>query len=247
MATLEGKVALITGAAQGLGAAIAQRLNRDGADVVLADLSPDVEEVARSIGPTATSTPLDVREPSQWAAACAAVEARHGRLDILVNNAGKISVAPLGKIEPDEFRAVFEVNVLGVLHGIQSAMKLMSRTGGSIVNVSSADGLVGALGLTAYSSSKFAVRGISRTAALELASRGIRVNSVHPGGIATPMASLPAFQDLEATFYRRLPIPRIGEPAEIAAVVAFLASDDASYCTGAEFVVDGGMLAGVLT
>jgi 3alpha(or 20beta)-hydroxysteroid dehydrogenase len=246
---LAGKVALISGAAQGQGAAEARRFAEEDARVVVTDIVADgARAVADEIGPAATALPLDVTEPDQWDAAVRGALAAFGRLDILVNNAG-IGIPPrvLEDMTLEDHRRTMAVNLDGVLFGMRAVVPaLRDAGGGSIVNISSIDGLVGVAGMTSYAASKFGVTGLTRSAALELGRFGIRVNSVHPGVIASPMvAQAPA--DVRARLDRLMaqqPIPRMGTVDEVADLVLFLASDERSYCTGSQFVIDGGHLAG---
>ena len=250
MGRLDGKVALITGGARGMGKAHVRHFAAEGARVVFGDvLDERGRALADSLGPqTCRYVPHDVTDEDAWSAVVAATLDTFGRLDVLVNNAGVLSHAPIADMPPAEFRRVLEVNAVGCWLGVKAVIAAMSAGGGgSIINISSIEGLAGAAGLSAYSASKFAVRGITRSAAQELGPLGIRVNSVHPGGIITSMALAAAevFQHIEpAEFLKRMPIPRFGEAVEISRLVAFLASDDSSYCTGAEFVADGGLLSG---
>jgi 3alpha(or 20beta)-hydroxysteroid dehydrogenase len=246
MGRLDGKVALISGAAHGQGAAEARLFVAEGARVVLGDvLVEEVTDVAASLGTAARAVALDVTDASGWAAAVETAEAGFGRLDVLVNNAGIVRAGMLADLAIDDYRAVVEVNQIGTLLGMQAAIPALRRAGGgSIVNISSIDGIAPMAGMTAYAASKFAVRGMTKVAALELGPDGIRVNSVHPGGVRTPMTGIDAVGFDVAPLFGGLPLGRIGEAEEIAPLVAFLASDDASYCTGAEFVADGGWIAG---
>lgn len=242
---LDGKVAIVTGAARGQGATEARLFAAEGAAVVLADvLDAEGEAVAAEIGDAAVYVHLDVTDEQQWQAAVAVAEQRFGPVTVLVNNAGILHFQAVHKIEADDFDRVLRVNVRGVFLGIKSVTPSMARAGGgSIVNISSTAGLQGLPYLGAYVASKWAVRGLTKTAAIDLGPKGIRVNSVHPGGIDTPMI---AGTDGEAPFYKRLPVPRMGTPDEAAAAVLFLASDEASYIAGAELAVDGGATCGDL-
>jgi 3alpha(or 20beta)-hydroxysteroid dehydrogenase len=247
---LDGKVALVTGAARGQGEAIATLFAAEGARVLVTDERCDQgREVAGRLGEASAAwAELDVTDERQWAAAVQTCVRTFGRLDVLVNNAG-IGIPPVGiEHETTEgHRRTLDVNLTGVWHGMRAVIPVMTaHGGGSIVNTSSIDGLAGIAGMTSYAASKFAVTGMTRTAALELGGRGIRVNSVHPGVIDTPMvAEAPA--DVKARLermMRRQPIPRMGTVRDVALAVLFLASDESAYCTGVSLPVDGGHLAG---
>ncbi|MDF3932869.1 glucose 1-dehydrogenase [Pseudomonas citronellolis] len=247
MKRLQDKVLLITGAARGQGAAEARLFVAEGAKVVIADvLDEDGERLADELGEAALFQHLDVTDAAQWRAVVERAQRHFGRLDGLVNNAGILRLVPLEDSSVDDYRQVIEVNQVGCWLGMKSALAALKEAGGgAIVNISSTAGMEGIAGGTAYVASKFAVRGMSKAAALELGRHNIRVNSVHPGGIDTRMARPPEMADFDpSSIYSGLPIPRIGQPEEVARLVLFLVSDESSYCTGAEFIVDGGMLAG---
>ena len=247
MGRLDGKVALISGGARGQGAAEARLFAAEGARVVLADvLDEEGEKAASEIGAAARYVHLDVTDESQWRATVDATVDAFGSLSVLINNAGIVRTGYLEGHALEDYRAVVEVNQTGVFLGMKSVVAAMREAGGgSIVNISSNAGLEGVEGVIGYVASKWAVRGMTKTAALELGQYGIRVNSVHPGGVDTPMLEQDDFEvvDQNAVFAAQ-PIPRIGQPEEIAKMVLFLASDDSSYSTGAEFLADGGMMAG---
>jgi len=242
---LAGKVALITGAARGMGASHARRFVEEGAKVVITDILDEPGlALARQLGPAATFVHHDVVDPEQWANAVRVSEASYGPISVLVNNAGISSEAPIGECTLENFRKVIDINQVSVFLGIKAVLESMKRAGGgSIVNISSLAGLVGAPHAIAYCASKFAIRGMTKSAAIELGRFGIRVNSVHPGTIKTPMLmDNPNFAELEK--YGSLsPLGRLAEPEEISGLVLFLASDEASFSTGAEFVADGGATA----
>ena len=241
---LDGKVAIITGAARGQGAAEARMVAAEGAKVVLGDvLDAEGEAVAAEIGGAARYVHLDVSSEADWDAAITAAE-DFGPLTVLVNNAGILRFTSIADTTLEEYMLVITINQVGTFLGMRSAIEPMKRAGGgSIVNISSIDGIGSKNGLVSYSSSKGAVRAMTKTGSLELGQWGIRVNSVHPGGVHTPMiGDVPAEQfDMG---HVQLPLQRAARPEEIASMVLFLASDEASYCTGGEFVVDGGWLAG---
>lgn len=248
---LAGKVALITGSARGMGAAEAELFAAEGARVVVSDvLEAEGEALAKEIGDSAIFVPLDVTQPDRWQAAVDRAVSEFGSLNVLVNNAGIVRFTMLADTTLEEYRLVTEINQTGVFLGMKAVYGPMCAAGGgSIVNISSVDGLHGSPTLASYVASKFAVRGLTKVAALEWAQKGIRVNSIHPGGVSTPMAeTMPGVtrEQLEALVGEMVPMGRIGRPQEIANMALFLASDEGSYCTGAEFVVDGGATCGTL-
>ncbi len=247
MIDLTGKVALISGAARGQGEAEARLMAELGAKVVVADVLVDEgERVAAEIGASAMFCALDVTSSAQWQAAVVATQARFGEISVLVNNAGIARSGAIESMLEDEYMAVIRINQLGCFLGMQAVVGSMKKAGGgSIVNISSMTGMVGMAGVSAYIASKWAIRGMTKGAALELGPAGIRVNSVHPGSIDTAMINTPEFAGVDKTaMVAALPVPRMGEAIDVANMVAFLASEASSYCSGSEFVVDGGYLAG---
>lgn len=237
MGKLDGKVALITGGARGLGAEDARVLAAEGAKIVVCDLlDEEGQALAAEVG--GVYQHLDVTSEEQWQAAIAFAEEKFGPIDILVNNAGVVGFTPLDTCDLEEWNRVININLTGTFLGIRYVADSMKRAGGGvIVNMSSTAGLTGYSQLGAYVASKWGVRGLTKSAALDLAPYKIRVVSVHPGPIETPMTA-----GLDVGFSRR-PIPRIGQPAEVAAMVLFLVAD-ATFSTGTEFVLDGGATIG---
>lgn len=257
MGRVSGKVALVTGGASGIGRGCALTLGREGASVILTDVQAKGEETAaeiRKAGGKARFQMQDVTSEGEWNAVIAGIEKQEGRLDVLVNNAGIAVGGMVTELTLEDFRRQMAVNVDSVFLGTKASLPLMRKgKGGSIVNISSVAGLRGAPRLSAYCASKGAVRLFTKAVALEcgLMKDGIRVNSVHPGIIDTPIWGqvIPGSNeppDLDAISALRVPIGRKGVPADIANAVLFLASDDSSYMTGEEVVVDGGMTVGSL-
>ncbi len=247
MQRLTGKVALVTGGARGIGEGIVRRFVAEGAKVMITDvLSDEGAALAAELGDATAFIQHDVTSLSAWQDVIAAAEAKFGRLDCLVNNAGVIAFKRLDDLTEADIRRIIDVNLIGTMFGCQAAIPALERAGGgSIVNMSSADGISGANSLTAYCASKFGVRGFTKALALELGPRKIRVNSIHPGGILTPMANptnIP--RELYDRGYWIYPAQRSGSPSDIGAAAAYLASDDAQYCIGTELSVDGGLNAG---
>ena len=241
MGRLDRKVCLITGAARGQGAEEARLFAREGAMVWLTDVLDDVgEKTAKEIG--GTYRHLDVRSERGWTELVGEILKRDGRIDVLVNNAGIFRSNRMRDTSLEEFTTVMDVNCVGVFLGMRAVATPMREAGsGSIVNISSLAGMQSAAGAFAYGTSKWAVRGMTKSAAIELARRGVRVNSIHPGLIETDMlGQLPA--DLDR-MTRSVPMGRTAAASEVASVALFLASADSSYCTGAEFIVDGGLYA----
>jgi 3alpha(or 20beta)-hydroxysteroid dehydrogenase len=244
---LEGRVALVSGAARGQGLAIVRRLAAAGARIIGGDvLTDELAAVGDELGQAVVVGHLDVREPASWAALLEDGIGEFGRLDILVNNAGRLRRVPLDEETPEGFEDIWRVNCLGAFNGMQAAVPHIRKAGGgAIVNTLSTAALGAWSFHGAYVSSKFALRGLTKTAALEYAAERIRVNAVLPGPIATPMVL--TSEDPQAR--RRLsatPLARMGEPEEVAELVCYLVSDRASFVTGAEVTIDGGSTAGTL-
>jgi 3alpha(or 20beta)-hydroxysteroid dehydrogenase len=242
-ARLAGKSALVTGGARGQGAAHGRRLAEEGAAVILGDILEDAGEShareLRAAGHDVRFVRLDVTAPGDWDVAVRAAETDLGGLDVLVNNAGVVRVAPIVDESDEGWHTTMAVNATGVFYGMRAAIPALRRSGGgSIVNVASIYGPVGAPGYVAYTASKGAVIAMTKVAALEHAHEHIRVNAICPGPVRTPMSADEGDASVDVT-----PLRRRAEPEEISSVVAFLASDDAVYVTGAELAVDGGYLA----
>jgi len=242
---LDGKVAIVTGGARGQGGAEATLFRAEGAEVVITDvLREEGASLAGEIG--ATFIAHDVRSEEEWAEVVRQTTERHGRIDVLVNNAGIFQRAKLVDTDLATYRRIIDVNQVGVFLGMRTVAPTMIDQGaGSIVNISSVAGLRASPGGFAYGASKFAVTGMTKSAAMELARHGVRVNSIHPGMIDTDMMTEVTSGSAERhdRFARSIPMRRAAEPTEVANLALFLASDDSSYCTGSEFTVDGGMTA----
>jgi NAD(P)-dependent dehydrogenase (short-subunit alcohol dehydrogenase family) len=236
---LQGKVALVTGAASGIGYAVAELFHREGAIVV----AGDIKQPEKPYPGTIETMPLDVTSEEQWAKVIAAIVNRHGRLDVLINNAGIIAYEPLDRLEMKDWLTMIAVDQTGVFLGMREAVRIMRKQqAGSIVNISSIWGNAAVAGAHSYHAAKGAVRNMSKNAAMTYVSDGIRVNSVHPGFIHTPLTDAQA-ADLNEVVIASTPMRRGGKPIEIAYGCLFLASEEASYVTGAELVIDGGYLA----
>jgi 3alpha(or 20beta)-hydroxysteroid dehydrogenase len=244
MGRLDGKVAIITGAARGMGASHARTFIREGASVVLTDrLGEEGRALAAELGDRAAFVEGDVTSAQSWQEVVAAADKRFGPPTVLVNNAGILLLHGLDDVTVEDYRKVVEINQIGVLLGMKAVLPSMRTAGvGSIINIASTMSVRGSLGIFAYGASKWAVRGMTKSAALELAEQNIRVNAVHPSEIATPMIDemAAAGSPIDPNI---LPVKRFGRPEEVSAVVLFLASDESSFVTGADYAVDGGFLA----
>jgi 3alpha(or 20beta)-hydroxysteroid dehydrogenase len=247
---LEGRIAVITGASRGQGEATAHIFAQEGARVVVADISePEGRAVADAIGANAMFYPLDVASEESWQSLLDTVSNHWAAPDILVNNAGIVHPVDALALEKADFERVLSINLIGAWLGIKAvAPGMIAKGKGAIVNIVSSSGLIGMNGLTAYATSKWALRGLTKNCAMELGYRGIRVNAVFPGGINTRMGNVTNDPPEELNkYYVGQTIQRIGEPEEVARTTLFLCSDDASYIAGAEIAVDGGQTLGPFT
>jgi 3alpha(or 20beta)-hydroxysteroid dehydrogenase len=251
MGSLDGRTIIVTGAASGQGEAEAKLFVDEGARVVVADVNDDgARRVVREIGPSAVFAHLDVAEPEDWERAVSLADSTFGPVRGLVNNAAINSLdggpVPFEDVELSEFRRVLDVNLVGQFIGIKAVLPSMKKAGGgAIVNVSSTAGFRATWGLGPYTTSKFGIRGLTKSWAIELGQYNIRVNSLHPGGVNTPMREASGRSpEFLARLDRKRAVGRVGQPIEIARLALFLISDASSYSTGAEFLADGGMLAG---
>ncbi|MGM9924888.1 MAG: glucose 1-dehydrogenase [Bacillus sp. (in: firmicutes)] len=243
MARLEGKVAIITGAAQGMGASHARKFIEEGAKVVLTDLNEEKGKAfAAELGENALFVKQNVTSAEDWANVVAETEKAFGKVNVLVNNAGITITKSILEVTEAEYRRIVDINQVSVFLGMKTVIPAMQKAGGgSIVNISSMNGIVaGAIG---YTDTKFAVRGITKAAAMECSNYGIRVNSVHPGVIATPMVVQEDTKAVVEEFSKHIPLKRVAQPEEVSNLVLYLASDESSYSTGSEFIVDGGLTA----
>jgi 3alpha(or 20beta)-hydroxysteroid dehydrogenase len=251
MARLAGKVALITGGARGMGGVEARLFAGEGARVAIADVKDGLgEALAEELGAPATYHHLDVTSEGDWRDVVRGVQEQYGKIDVLVNNAGVIRLGAIAEMSLADYQLVIDVNQTGTFLGLKTVIPLMAAGGGgSIVNIASAEALQGTPGAAAYCASKHAVLGLTRTAAIEMAAAGIRVNAVCPGAVNTPMmqdisemmGGAPALDLISA----HSPMKRGAEPEEIAELVLWLASDASAYVTGAPISIDGGMMAGI--
>ncbi|MEU1891216.1 SDR family oxidoreductase [Streptomyces pristinaespiralis] len=240
MKRLTGRTALVTGGARGIGAAVVRAFANEGALVMITDvLEEEGEALRKAVGEAARFHNLDVTSAVDWSDAVVETERAFGPVSVLVNNAGVVEFGSMEAMEPQTFRRVIDINLYGPWLGMRATAASMRRAGGgAVLNVSSTAGLMGYADIGAYVASKWGLRGLTKTAALELAASGIRVCSIHPGPIATPMTA-----DIDPAIVADQPIPRFGTPEEVAAMALFLAAD-ATYSTGSEFVIDGGATTG---
>ena len=245
MKLLENKVAIVTGGAQGMGAAHVRKLIEEGAKVVITDILVEKgKQLADELGENAVFVELDVTDPQSWEEAIKQAEASFGPINVLVNNAGIDIMKPFIEFTAADLQKLLDVNLFGNFHGMQKILPSMKKAGGgSIVNISSLEGLRGTAGNSIYNASKFAATGLTKAVAQEYAEYNIRVNSVHPGAIRTPGIEADDIKDTVMNYVERIPMKRIGEAEEVANLVAFLASDKSSYSTGSEFISDGGIMA----
>ncbi|AMN49595.1 glucose 1-dehydrogenase [Psychrobacter sp. P2G3] len=243
MARLQDKVIIITGAAQGMGETHARLCMEEGAKVVLTDINVEKgEALEKELGDNALFIKHDVTNGEDWAQVVNATQDKFGKIDVLVNNAGITTHKSILDTSLDDYRKILEINQVSVFLGMKAVIPTMKDAKqGSIINISSINGLVG--GAIGYTDSKFAVRGMTKAAALECAPHGIRVNSIHAGVIATPMIMQGDTKDAVDAFAKTIPMRRVAQPEEVSGMVLFLASDDSSYSTGSEFIVDGGLTA----
>lgn len=243
MTRLKDKVAIVTGAAAGMGEQHARLFVKEGAKVVLTDVQAEKgKALAAELGSNAFFIQHDVTDEAGWQQVVAKTEAHFGPVDVLVNNAGISPVLSIEQASLADYMKVVKINQVSVFLGMKAVVPSMKKTkAGSIVNISSMNGLVG--GAIGYTDTKFAVRGMTKAAAKELGRYGIRVNSVHPGVINTPMVQKSAAADQIKAMVANVPLKRMADPKEVSRLVLFLASDDASYSTGAEFIIDGGVTA----
>ena len=243
MARLQDKVIIITGAAQGMGETHARLCLEEGAKVVLTDINSEKgDALAKELGDNALFIKHDVTNEDDWAQVVKATQEKFGQIDVLVNNAGITTHKSILDTSVADYRKILEINQVSVFLGMKAVIPTMKAAKkGAIINISSINGLVG--GAIGYTDSKFAVRGMTKAAALECAPHGIRVNSIHPGVIATPMIMQGDTKDAVEAFAKTIPMRRVAQPEEVSGMVLFLASDDSSYSTCSEFIVDVGLTA----
>ncbi|GAA0956920.1 SDR family oxidoreductase [Actinocorallia libanotica] len=244
---LAGRVALISGAASGMGAAHARAFVAEGAQVVLGDITDEPGlKLAAELGDAAAYVHLDVTVAEEWDAAVKTAVERFGKLNVLVNNAGILDGGPLGAYTEQQWRRILDINLTGAFLGLTAARDALAESRpSSVINVSSAAGMEGVAGMHGYTASKWGLRGLTKSAALELAEHGVRVNSLHPGAVMTPMIAGEAAEAGVTEIDRNQnSLKRLAAPEEISNLMVFLASEESSFCTGSEFIADGGLTAG---
>ncbi|MFC5541786.1 glucose 1-dehydrogenase [Ureibacillus thermophilus] len=243
MGRLDGKVAIVTGGARGMGASHVRRFVKEGAKVVFTDINAEGGKALEAeLGENVKFVQQDVTKADDWKKVIEEAENTFGPVNILVNNAGISMSKSLMEITEEEYRRIIDINQVSVFLGTKAVVPSMQKAGGgSIINISSINGIVG--GAIGYTDSKFAVRGFTKAAALQLAHLGIRVNSVHPGVIETPMVTQGDAVEVIKEFAKQIPVGRMAQPEEVSNLVLYLASDESSYSTGSEFVIDGGLTA----
>src|SRR5699024_1022665 len=243
MARLDGKVTIITGSAQGMGEAHERKFIDEGAKVVITDLNEEKgQALADELGENAMFVKQNVTSEEDWKNVIEETEKKFGPVNVLVNNAGITMSKSIEETTLDDYNKIVQINQVSVFLGMRAVMPSMRKAGnGSIINISSMNGLVG--GAIGYTDTKFAVRGMTKAAAMEFSPQGVRVNSVHPGVIETPMIMQEDVKEQVEAFAKTIPMKRIAKVEEVSNLVLFLASDDSSYSTGSEFVIDGGLTA----